>query len=120
VAPNKNFDNQKDAKYSGAYVMDPKPGRYEWVYDLDLTSLYPSLIMSLNISPDTKISTIHDFDLQAFLKNEDRPWEGQVKNKYAKFKYTQWESTGHLRSWLEENKYSIAANGAIYNTRKKV
>ena len=119
VAPNKNFDNQKDAKYSGAYVMDPKPGRYEWVYDLDLTSLYPSLIMSLNISPDTKISTIHDFDLQTFLKNEDRPWEGQVKNKYAKFKYTQWETTGHLRSWLEENRYSIAANGAVYNTRKK-
>ncbi len=114
VAPNKNFNISKDAKYSGAFVMDPNPGRYEWIYDLDLTSLYPSLIMSLNISPETKISALHDFDLEAFVKNEDKPYEGQVKGKYQ-----QWENTDHLRSWLQENNYSIAANGAIYNTQKK-
>ena len=38
-----------DDKFTGAYVKDPVPGRYEWVYDLDLTSMYPSIIMSLNI-----------------------------------------------------------------------
>ncbi len=31
---------------AGAYVKDPIPGLYKWIYDLDLTSLYPSIIMS--------------------------------------------------------------------------
>jgi DNA polymerase elongation subunit (family B) len=52
VAPSKRHDASYDdsaGRFSGAYVKDPVPGRYEWVYDLDLTSMYPSTIMSLNI-----------------------------------------------------------------------
>ena len=62
VAPNKarrvprNEDGSDgESKFTGAYVKEPKPGLYKWVYDLDLTSLYPSIIMSINISPETKI-----------------------------------------------------------------
>ena len=43
----------KDAKYAGAYVKEPKPGRYDWVVNFDLNSLYPHLIMQYNISPET-------------------------------------------------------------------
>ncbi len=42
-------------KYAGAYVKQPVPGRYEDVFDLDLTSLYPSVIMTLNISLETYV-----------------------------------------------------------------
>ncbi len=38
--------------FAGAFVKEPVPGLYEWVYSLDLQSLYPSIIMSLNISPE--------------------------------------------------------------------
>ena len=34
----------KDAKYAGAYVKEPKPGRYDWVVNFDLNSLYPCLL----------------------------------------------------------------------------
>jgi DNA polymerase elongation subunit (family B) len=44
--------------FAGAYVQEPEPGLYDWVYSLDLQSLYPSIIMSLNISPETKIGVI--------------------------------------------------------------
>ena len=37
-------------------------GRYDWVFDLDLTSMYPSIIMSLNMSPETKIGKINGWD----------------------------------------------------------
>ncbi len=37
----------------GAYVQEPKPGAYDWVASFDATSLYPSIIMQYNISPDT-------------------------------------------------------------------
>ena len=45
--------NQKDEKYLGAYVKEPKPGVYDWVVSFDLNSLYPHLIMQYNISPET-------------------------------------------------------------------
>lgn len=39
----------------GAYVKDPVPAKYRWVASLDLTSLYPSICMMLNMSPETLV-----------------------------------------------------------------
>jgi DNA polymerase elongation subunit (family B) len=44
---------EKNDKYAGAYVKEPVPGVYDWILSLDLTSLYPSLIMQFNISSET-------------------------------------------------------------------
>ena len=44
---------KKDDKYAGAYVKEPKPGKYDWVVSFDLNSLYPHLIMQYNLSPET-------------------------------------------------------------------
>ena len=51
IPPKERSD--KDEKYAGAYVKEPKPGRYDWVVSFDLNSLYPHLIMQYNISPET-------------------------------------------------------------------
>jgi DNA polymerase elongation subunit (family B) len=51
IPPKEKTD--KDSKYAGAYVKEPVPGIYDWILSLDLTSLYPSLIMQYNISPET-------------------------------------------------------------------
>ena len=52
VIPQKE-KSDKDEKYAGAYVKEPKAGRYDWVVNFDLNSLYPHLIMQYNISPET-------------------------------------------------------------------
>lgn len=39
----------------GGYVKNPKPGLYKWVVSFDASSLYPSLIRQLNISPETLV-----------------------------------------------------------------
>ena len=52
-------DALKDAKYAGAYVKEPKAGRYDWVVNFDLNSLYPHLIMQYNISPETLTNDRH-------------------------------------------------------------
>lgn len=51
-------DDDDEIGFSGAYVKPPVPGRYNWVFDLDLTSMYPNNIISLNISPETKIGKV--------------------------------------------------------------
>lgn len=43
----------KAESYSGGYVKNPRVGAYKWVVSFDATSLYPSLILQYNISPDT-------------------------------------------------------------------
>ena len=51
--------SQKDEKYAGAYVKEPVPGKYDWVVNFDLNSLYPHLIMQYNISPETLVDERH-------------------------------------------------------------
>lgn len=45
-------------KIVGAYVHDPKPGKRGWVISIDATSLYPSIMMQNNISPECVMGMI--------------------------------------------------------------
>ena len=45
--------SRPDRSIVGAFVQDPKPGQYDWVVSFDATSLYPSIIMQYNMSPET-------------------------------------------------------------------
>jgi DNA polymerase elongation subunit (family B) len=51
--------SEKNEKYAGAYVKEPVPGKYDWVVNFDLNSLYPHLIMMYNISPETLMEERH-------------------------------------------------------------
>jgi len=115
VAPNKPADRQErmqairdnnEEKFIGAYVKAPIVGKYDWIYDLDLTSLYPSIIMTLNISPETKIGKIQDWDANKFVKGEvDTYYIGE--NSISK---------ENLRKYLDDSKFSVASNGVLYRT----
>ena len=61
----------KIEKFAGAYVQEPQSGKHDWVYDLDITSMYPSCIMSLNISPETKLGKIEGWNPEEFLKKDN-------------------------------------------------
>lgn len=49
---------QESISLPGAYVHDPKAGRYRWVVSVDATALYPSIMMQNNLSPETIISVL--------------------------------------------------------------
>ena len=51
-----------EEEYAGGYLKDPTPGLYEWVIDLDFTSLYPSIIRSLNMGIETLVGRIVNKD----------------------------------------------------------
>lgn len=48
-------------KYEGAYVMDPKVGFHTSIQVPDFASLYPSIILSWNMSNETKIRDGEDY-----------------------------------------------------------
>jgi len=96
----------KQEKFIGAYVKAPIVGKYEWIYDLDLTSLYPSIIMSINISPETKIGKIKDWDANEFIKGSVDTY--QIDDDTI--------TKENLKEYLEKSKFAIASNGVLYRT----
>lgn len=50
---------EKERQISGAFVKKPIVGKHEWVVSFDLNSLYPSIIMQNNMSPETVIDGRH-------------------------------------------------------------
>ena len=50
---------RQKVNFEGAYVKDPKVGLHEWVCSFDLNSLYPSIIVQWNMSPETEMCGVH-------------------------------------------------------------
>jgi len=56
VVPNrKNRDDQGDTQAAGAYVAFPKRGMHDWIGAIDINSLYPSAIRTLNMAQESII-----------------------------------------------------------------
>jgi DNA polymerase elongation subunit (family B) len=75
-----------DDQIMGGFVKDVTPGLYRWTGVLDATSLYPSFIMSLNMSPETFVDMIDGISIDTLLNTDIR----------------------------NESDYALAANGSRY------
>jgi len=53
-------DVKEGTKNAGAYVADPQKGFQEHIVSLDANSLYPNTMITLNLSPETKVGKIID------------------------------------------------------------
>ncbi len=116
VAPNKpkNKIKKGDKKFVGAYVQDPIKGKHNWVYDLDITSMYPSSIMSLNISPETKIGKIEGWNPEEFLKESNKKTYSITQGEKLLGRFTEVE----LKNFLDSKNVGVATNGVMYRTDK--
>lgn len=91
IPPNKSA---KKEKYIGGFVKEPHVGRHNWVISVDLTSLYPSIIMMLNMSPE-KLMRVSKKDVEIIIK------------KMIDMEYD--------TSLAHEDGYTISANGSMYS-----
>ena len=78
---------KSDTQIVGGYVKEPVPGMYDWTASWDAASLYPSIIMGWNMSPETIVDMIPDINPDDLL------------------------STGKIP--IDTN-YTLAANGSRY------
>jgi DNA polymerase elongation subunit (family B) len=102
-------DNNEE-KFIGAYVKEPIVGKYDWIYDLDLTSLYPSIIMTLNISPETKIGKIENWDAEKYIKGGETDYRLIGKDGEI-YDYTKQE----LEEVIKDSNLGVASNGVLYS-----
>lgn len=91
VIPMKKHNEEKKEKFKGAYVKEPQIGKFKYVCSLDLASLYPSLIRTYNISPETLVNEWNTYVSVDKILNE----EFKIKP--------------------EHQNYTVCPNGAMYN-----
>ena len=122
IPPNKDPHINYEDSYAGGYLFCPKAGIYNYVFDEDLTSLYPCIIMSLNIGKETLVAYIVDANDRNNrlglddLKKLDPSHSLLVKNaKGKRANFTVKELLNHIKI----NKWTISANGTMYSTERQ-
>lgn len=113
VAPNKPIGGREeyeemqqsdDDGFTGAFVKEPISGLYDWICSADITSLYPSVIMTLNISPETKLGKIENWNMMAFQRGE----VGLVR--VGERSYT----ADDFKKMIADHTFGISSNGVVY------
>lgn len=96
IVPPKEFTEAGES-YMGGFVKEPVAGRTDWVISVDLTALYPSIIMMLNMSAET-------------LAMKSKEHVDDIINKMLSREYD--------TSYAHKKGYCIAANGTMYKKDK--
>lgn len=106
-------DVDGDDSIQGAFVLDPKVGMHDWVGAVDINSLYPSSIRSINISPETLIGQFDEKeDAQSAIANEtDEEVVLKVYENGQRVKKTgkEWKRI------LRKNKWSVSGYGTVFD-----
>ena len=122
IPPAKDKDLKSEKGYAGGYLFCPKAGIYNYMFDEDLTSLYPSIIMSLNIGKETLKARIIDADDRNNrlglndLKAKDPNSTVIIKNQKGKRAEV---TIANLLKFIDSNKFTISANGTMFATNRQ-
>jgi DNA polymerase elongation subunit (family B) len=140
----KREDNDEDAEprgIVGAYVADPIQGMHDWIGGVDINSLYPSTIRSLNMSKETVVGQIRSTSTEKLITHrinkEKRSFADSWNEMFGTIEYTQVmnrelsmltvdfedgttaELSGdELYQWIFQNPskpMAISANGTIFD-----
>ena len=97
VVPQNKYQQKIDT-LRGAYVKDPQIGGYGWLASFDINSLYPSLIVQYNISPET--------------------YKGKLPQNYTTDELLDGCIDAH-RDLLNKSNVSVTANSCLWDKSRK-
>lgn len=99
----------------GAMVLEPKVGMHDWVGSMDINSLYPSSIRSINISPETLIGQFRECErateeikkqslvtLTLDIDGLSDPEEHTAEEWHEKLKKRKWAISGYGTVFSQE------------------
>lgn len=136
-----NTERHPKETFEGAYVLNPKSGIHKRIGSIDINSLYPSIMMALNISPETIVGQFQAIDKCSQVINKDTDDDEEFKEDDDEESYIDMsaicyeiknktdtiltlETSGGTpiskkakdwNTWLYNNKFSVSGYGTIYD-----
>lgn len=111
-----NREEGVDGQIAGALVLLPQIGMHDWIGSIDINSLYPSAIRSINISPET---------IRGQFIEKAQAWE-EVRTQSETLVTLRLENgrehTAMGKDWnqlLREKNWAISAYGTVYDQTNK-
>lgn len=101
--------NVERESYEGGYVKEPETGLQKGIVSFDVNSLYPNTIITLNISPETKVGKINieDFETKSDITLT------LVNKKTHKLSHED------FLKFLKAEKIALSKAGVLYNQQTK-
>ena len=96
---------QAEGKNPGAYVAEPKRGFKENVVSFDANSLYPNVMIALNLSPETKVGKIKKTDKGIDIQHVSGKTFSLTNDKFIKF--------------LKEEELAVTKAGFVFTQKKR-
>lgn len=109
------FTEKQAVPYKGGFVREPVPGKYRWVMNCDVNSMYPMLAMvGFNMSPETYVP-VHKLpaDLREIVL---KYFNDEDEDARLKLPQAVWDKVKEI---LVRENYSMAMNGAVFDCSKE-
>jgi len=105
--------------FEAAYVKEPQVGRHEWLFSIDITSSYPSHIITLNMSNETffgRILHLPEESITEYTRDREFPEFKMMKeDKVVTFRSDRLEN---FNLALKKKLLSIAPCGSVFTNKK--
>lgn len=94
-----------ESKNPGAYVAEPKTGFKENIVSFDANSLYPNVMISLNLSPETKVGKINKTSDKIEIQHVSGKCYELTKDKFNQF--------------IKQEQLAITKAGFLFSQKRK-
>ena len=113
VSGGSTYERTDAEEAEGALVLDPQVGMHEMIGSIDVKSLYPSGIRSVNISPEKLVAQFvgNVLDFEELAADSDRPLSLVFEDNGQAIVHTAKE----WREILQENKWAVSGYGTVFD-----
>lgn len=106
VVPTFIKDNSTAGKYEGAYVGEPQRGFQHDIISFDANSLYPNTMISLNLSPETKVGKVTE-------KDKEHVYITHVNGKHFKLTHEK------FMEFIQKDDIAVSKARVLFSQKKK-
>lgn len=99
--------------YEGGFVRDPEKGMQKAIVSFDVNSLYPNTIITLNISPETKIGKVIEGEYEDIINSNNDVTVRLINGKIHKL------TSANFCKFLTSEKIALSKAGVLYSQKTK-
>jgi DNA polymerase elongation subunit (family B) len=115
IVPDSKKASSNNGKFKGAFVLNTVMGLHKWVASLDVQSLYPSVMRTLNISPEKVVGQFYDkFVAFEYIK------ERNTKDLTILYEngMSETKTASEWAQYLVDNCWAVSGYGTVFDQRE--